>query len=124
MSFLLDDEFDNLLRNLRLSSSSSTAKTPSDEVVSVTPPQHQQHQEEQDMTTAQRLDKLGQMRTSMQQKLILLLVKVGHAEKSRQDAIQAQIEECKDLLGGLDGLIWKLRQQRELPDMTRSDDGK
>jgi len=65
------------------------------------------------MTTLQRLRKLVEMRTSMQQRLILLLVKVGNTEESDRAEVETQVEEYKDLLDGMELLIRRLQEQRK-----------
>lgn len=65
------------------------------------------------MTTLQRLRKLVELRTSMQQRLILLLVKVGNTEESDRAEVETQVEEYKDLLDGMELLIRRLQEQRK-----------
>jgi len=64
------------------------------------------------MTTLQRLRKLVEMRTSMQQQLILLLIKAGNTQDTGREQVEAEVEEYKDLLDGMDLLIQRLQQQR------------
>jgi hypothetical protein len=64
------------------------------------------------MTTFQRLRKLKEMRTSLQQRLLLLLVKAQHlsGQGSRND-LEAEVEEYRDLLDGMDVLIQRLSKE-------------
>jgi hypothetical protein len=68
------------------------------------------------MTTRQRLEQLLDLRTSMQQRLILLLVKAHHADDPKKEEIESDIEEYKDLLDGIDLLIERLRSRRNNAD--------
>jgi soluble cytochrome b562 len=104
---LLPDDLCLLLEQMNLhhpSSPSSGTSSPSEE----SPPQPSQ----ESMTTLQRLRKLVEMRTSMQQQLILLLVKAGNTQDTGREQVEAEVEEYKDLLDGMDLLIQRLQQQR------------
>src|SRR5271154_587942 len=104
---LLPDDLCLLLEQMNLSPSSTTSSTPSisgDE----TPPSGQES-----MTTTQRLDKLTQLRTSMHQHLILLLTNLNQVEESNREEVDAEVEEYKDLLDGLDVLIANLRKRKD-----------
>ena len=57
------------------------------------------------MTTHQRLLKLQEMRTSLQQRLLLVLVKVPHVNSATKKDVESQVEELRDLLDGMDLLI-------------------
>ena len=48
------------------------------------------------------------MRTSLQQRLLLLLVRVQHVDSTSRKDIESQVEEYKDLLDGMDLLIQRL----------------
>ena len=74
------------------------------------------------MTTLQRVRKLIEMRTSMQQRLILLLVKVGNIEDAGRAEVEAQVEEYKDLLDGVELLIRRLQQQRKARQERESEE--
>ena len=60
------------------------------------------------MTAHQRLLKLQEMRTSLQQRLLLVLVKVPHVNSATRKDVESQLEELRDLLDGMDLLIQKL----------------
>ena len=96
------DDFCHLLARMNLSSSSSSSPNPSVDADA----------RQERMTTVQRLEHLLGMRTSMQQRLILLLVKAGHADKTKREEIDSQIEECRDLLDGMEVLIARLRRRK------------
>jgi hypothetical protein len=76
------------------------------------------------MTTLQRLRKLIEMRTSLQQQLILLLVKVGNTKEPGRAEVEAQVEEYKDLLDGIELLIQRLQQQRKARQQRESEEWK
>ena len=104
---LLPDDLCLLLEQMNFhhpSSPSSGTSSPGEE----SPPQPSQ----ESMTTLQRLRKLIEMRTSMQQPLILLLVKAGNTQDIGREQVEAEVEEYKDLLDGMDLLIQRLQQQR------------
>ena len=104
---LLPEDLCLLLEQMNLhhtSSLSSGASSPREDA----PPQPGQ----ETMTTLQRLRKLIEMRTSMQQQLILLLVKAGNTQDTGREQVEAEVEEYKDLLDGMDLLIQRLQQQR------------
>jgi hypothetical protein len=68
------------------------------------------------MTTIQRLRKLAEMRTSMHQHLMLLLVKSGNTGLEKRGEVEAKVEEYKDLIDGMDLLIRRLEgDAREQP---------
>lgn len=74
------------------------------------------------MTTLQRLRKLIEMRTSLQQQLVLLLVKVGNTEEPGRAEVEVQVEEYKDLLDGIELLIRRLQQQRKARQQRESEE--
>jgi hypothetical protein len=98
------DDLSILLSQLSISPSSSTASSPSEETSF--PPSNEY------MTALQRLHKLKEMRTSLQQQLLLLLVKAQHlsGQASRKD-VEAEAEEYRDLLDGMDVLIQRLSKE-------------
>jgi len=68
------------------------------------------------MTTSQRIRKLNEMRTSLQQQLILSLVRrqhVGEADHGARQDVENQVEEYRDFLDGVDLLISGLRRKSE-----------
>jgi hypothetical protein len=102
---MVPDELSILLSQLSISPSSSTASSPSEETSFPT--------SNECMTTLQRLHKLKEMRTSLQQRLLLLLVKAQHINRqgSRKD-VEAEVEEYRDLLDGMDVLIQRLSKEQ------------
>jgi hypothetical protein len=63
----------------------------------------------------------------MQQQLIMLLVKAGNTQDTGREQVEAEVEEYKDLLDGMDLLIQRLqqrraRQERELEEWREMDE--
>jgi hypothetical protein len=100
---LLPDDLCLLVDQMNISSSPSTASSPG--IESPLPPQEY-------MTTIQRLHKLTELRTTMQQRLILLLTKVKRVDKSKREEIAVEVEEYRDLLDGMDVLIQILHKRK------------
>jgi hypothetical protein len=103
---LIPDDLCLLLDQMRLSSPSSTSSTAlSSGTTSALPPQ-------ESMTTIHRVHKLTELRATMHQRLILLLKRAQHVEGANREEIDAEVEEYRDLLDGMDVLIQGL-QKRE-----------
>jgi hypothetical protein len=101
---MVPDDLSALFSRLSISPSSSTTASPSEETSF--PPSNES------MTTLQRLHKLKEMRTSLQQGLLLLLVKAQHlhGQESKKD-VEAEVDEYRDLLDGMDVLIQRLSKE-------------
>jgi len=82
---------------------SSTSSSPG--TTSALPPQNP-------MTKTQRLHKLSDLRATMSQHLRLLLTQARHVGGRKREEIDAEVEEYRDLLDGIDILIRQL-QKRE-----------
>lgn len=94
------DDLSGLLAQLDVSPTSSASSSPRLESPS-----------REYMTTAQRLEKLSEMRTTLQQRLLLLLVKGKHVEEEDKDIMESEMEEYRDHLDGVDVLIQRLQRE-------------
>jgi hypothetical protein len=71
------------------------------------------------MTTTQRLERLNEMRTTLQQRLLLLLVKIPQVMEHEKGFVEAEVEEYRDHLDGVDVLIQRLRREKAGEDTLR-----
>jgi hypothetical protein len=75
------------------------------------------------MTATQRLERLNEMRTTLQQRLLLLLVKIPQVVDDEKGIVEAEVEEYRDHLDGVDVLIQRLRREKAGEDTLRGKGG-
>jgi soluble cytochrome b562 len=94
------DDLSLLLSQVSLHSEPSTVSSPSEEIYS--------SPANDALTVAQQLHKLKELRTSLQQRLVLSLVRIQHSQGTARKDVESQAEEYRDLLDGMDLLIQRL----------------
>jgi soluble cytochrome b562 len=94
------DDLSILLSQLSVQPEPSTVSSPSEEIYPSSA--------NDALTAAQQLCKLKELRTSLQQRLLLSLVRIQHSQGTARKDVESEVEEYRDLLDGMDLLIQRL----------------